>query len=107
MNLPAGEQGPQPAPAHRKCVVVVFEVLDHWSGVRLQSRKQAFFLVGMMVGRGAVKIFDDGAGGGARFVVATVLRKVALEPAERRELALDAAVARDEHPERIVESGRG
>jgi hypothetical protein len=60
-----------------------------------------------MIRRGPVEIFHDGTGGGTRVVVATVLRQVALEPFERCELALDAAVAGDEHPERIVESGRG
>jgi len=64
------------------------------------------FLVRVVVGRGAVEILEDGAGGGARIVVAAMLRQVALQPAERDELALDAPVAGDQHPERIVESRR-
>ena len=59
-----------------------------------------------MVGRRVVEVLEDRAGGGARVVVAAMLRKMALQPREGRELALDAAMAREEHAERIVEAGR-
>jgi hypothetical protein len=84
----------------------MLEILDQRSSVSLQSRKQALFLVGVMIGRGAIEIFHDGASGGASIVVATMLRQVTLQPAERRELALDAAMAGNEHCQRIIESGR-
>ena len=94
----------------RDNVVVVLELGEKRFGGHVrdgaQAREHALFLVGVMVGRGAIEVLEDGPGGGARIVVAAMLGQVALQAAERGELALDAPVARDQHPERIVEAGR-
>ncbi len=106
----AGQQRPQAAPARRDNVVVVLELGEKRFGgpVRdgAQAREHALFLVRVMIGRGAIEVLEDGPGSGARIVVAAMLGQVALQAAERGELALDAPVARDQHPERIVEAGR-
>ena len=59
-----------------------------------------------MVGGRRVEVPENAARGGAGIDVAAVLRQVPLQPFERGELALDAAVARCEHAERVVEARR-
>ncbi len=73
---------------------------------RQQTREDALLLVGVMIGCGVVEVLEDRTGGGAGVVVAAVRKNVVRKARERGQLALDAAVAREEHPERIVEAGR-
>ena len=89
--------------------MVTLEIVAELAGVnaghRAQARKYALLFVRVVIRRGAIEILEDRSGGGTRVVVAAVLRQMALQPRERRHLALDAPVAGDEHAERIVESG--
>ena len=62
-----------------------------------EPRKEARLLIGVMVGRGGVEIVEDRARRSPRVGVAAMLGQMALQPVERRELPLDAAVAGRQH----------
>ncbi len=71
-----------------------------------EPREQALLLVGVVVDRRRVEVAHDRRRRGARVGVRMVLGQVPQQAVERRQLALDAPVARAQHAERIVEAGR-
>ena len=63
-------------------------------------------LVGVVVRRRLVEVAQDRTRSRAGIVVATMLRQVALQALECRELLFDASVAGAQHAERVVEGRR-
>ena len=68
-----------------------------------EARQDASLLVLVVLERRRVEIAQDRACGGAGVRVVPVLRQVSPEARERGELLADAAVARGQHLERLVE----
>jgi hypothetical protein len=102
------QERPQAAPAPGEVLVVAREALRQRARLRdarEEPRDQALFLVLVVVDGRGVEVAQDRARRGARIGIAAVLGQVALEPRERGELLADAAVAGDEHRERLVVGG--